>query len=117
MGMLVQNMNIHLCSTKVPESIEIGILYFFSPLISNKQEEEKISMLTLQDKQNTTDNQLRKAREKLDQVERNFEQAKRESDQEERYLAERLLSLSNELKIAQYIYSYLFHTVVIVSNL
>jgi len=58
-------------------------------------------MLTIQKKQEKADTDLKNARAKLDATERRFEQAKRQADQEEKFLAERLLSLSNELKTTQ----------------
>lgn len=60
-------------------------------------------MALIQDKQNKADGLLRDAREKLDSIECSFEQTKRQADQEEKFLAQRLLSLSNELKTTQYV--------------
>ena len=58
-------------------------------------------MLIIQEKQDIADNDLKNARAQLDETERRFERAKRQADQEEKFLAERLLSLSNELKTTQ----------------
>lgn len=73
-----------------------------SPLLSEKQNAEKESMKFIQEKQDKADILLKDAREKLDSTECSFEQTKRQADQEEKFLAQRLLSLSNELKITQY---------------
>lgn len=80
---------------------EIEFVKESSPLISEKQKQEKESMVKIQAKQDDTDEKLKNAREKLEKIERDFERAKRQADHEENNLGERLLSLSNELKIAQ----------------
>jgi len=80
---------------------EINFVKESSPLISEKQREEKESMKVIQQKQNTADIELKEARNNLDMIERRFEQTKRQADQEEKYLAQRLLALANELKEQQ----------------
>ena len=60
-------------------------------------------MKVIQQKQDNADLELKEARNNLDIIERRFEQTKRQADQEEKYLAQRLLSLANELKQQQYV--------------
>lgn len=60
-------------------------------------------MKLIQEKQDKADILLKDARVKLDSNESSFERAKRQADQDEKFLAQRLLSLSNELKNAQYV--------------
>lgn len=69
----------------------------FSPLIEDKLNLEKEAMAIIQKKQDDTDKELKDTKQKLAKTEREFEQKKRQADHEQRMLAEKILSLSNEL--------------------
>lgn len=72
----------------------------YSPLIKEKQAHEKDSMKGIQEKQENADVELKIACEKLQETEEKFERFKKRAEQEEKFLADHLLSLSNELKSA-----------------
>lgn len=68
-----------------------------------KQEHERKSMEMLQEKQAATDLELKLKTEILRDIEDKFEYFKQQADQEEKFLAQRILSLSNELNRKLYV--------------